>query len=371
MLASATLAGCANLPASGPTAGRIVHDAKPGKNDLGFIVRPITPAVLAEVAASRAATIDGKLRLASLEAISRADEVGPGDVLEIAIYEVGVGLFGSTAHQADAQSFDPSARAENFPAVTVDRSGAITLPYINQLEVAGHTLPEIQTMIARAYRGQSQSPQVVVVLKENVNATVFVSGEVRKPGRFDLTLRGERVLDAIALAGGTTDAPEDTVVRFNRGAHALEERFDAIRTTATDDLQLIPGDRIEVIKRPRSFLVMGATGKVSQQPFDTSEVSLAEAMARVGGPIDSSANPAGIFVFRYEAPLRPGLPETPTIFRLNMMQPEGYFLSQRFGLQDKDVVYVSNSPTNALLKFVGILSQLFSPALAISYAAKQ
>ena len=52
-----------------------------------------------------------------------------------------------------------------------------------------------------------------------------------------------------------------------------------------------------------------------------------------------------------------------------MLDPQSYFLAQRFPLLDKDVVYVSNARTNALQKFVGILSQLFSPALAVIYAA--
>jgi polysaccharide export outer membrane protein len=47
-----------------------------------------------------------------------------------------------------------------------------------------------------------------------------------------------------------------------------------------------------------------------------------------------------------------------------MMQPVNYFLSQRFSVRDKDVIYIANAASNRPAKFVAIINQLFSPFVA-------
>ena len=353
----ALLAGCAALPSSGPTAGEIKRGTR-DQNELGFKIVDIDPAVVGEIVARDAAADAAQPTLSSLAQEGRNDVVGPGDVLGIGIFEVGVSLFGSSA--AGGGVIDPSARPQTFPEVVVDREGRISLPYVGRLEVAGHTTSEIQSMIVRGLRGKSQSPQALVTIKQNLSSTVYVAGDVHQPGRYNLSLQQERLLDAIALAGGATNSAEDTVVRFNRGTHFLEERLGRIRAGAADDLMLNPGDRIELLKRPRSFISLGATGKVEQIDFATGDLSLAEAVARAGGPTDAVADPSAVFLFRYD-PAAPGAHEQPVIYRLNMMQPASYFLSQRFAIRDKDVIYIANAAANRPAKMVNIINQLFSP----------
>ena len=246
------LGGCATLPASGPTAGDIKRGAASKENQLGFQIVELDASVLQKAMAEDAATESARPVLTALAQAGRTDVVGPGDILTIGIYEVGVGLFAGGRMQ---DSLDFSARSEPFPSIVVAMDGTISLPFIGNLPVAGHTTAEIQAMIERALRGKSQNPQAVVGIKENVSGTIYVAGDVRRPGRFDLSLQRERLLDAVALAGGATYSSEDTVVRFNRGARTLEARLGGIRAGAADDLVLIPGDRIELIRRPRSFIV--------------------------------------------------------------------------------------------------------------------
>jgi len=353
----ALLAGCAALPSSGPTAGEIKRGTR-DQNELGFKIVDIDPGVVSEIVSRDAAADAAQPTLSSLAQERRNDVVGPGDILGIGIFEVGVSLFGSSA--AGGGVADPSARAQTFPEVVVDREGMISLPYVGRLEVAGHTISEIQSMIVRGLRGKSQSPQALVTIKQNLSSTVYVAGDVHQPGRYNLSLQQERLLDAIALAGGATNSAEDTVVRFNRGTHFLEERLGRIRAGAADDLILNPGDRIELLKRPRSFISLGATGKVEQIDFATGDLSLAEAVARAGGPTDAVADPSAVFLFRYD-PAAPGAHEQPVIYRLNMMQPASYFLSQRFAIRDKDVIYIANAAANRPAKMVNIINQLFSP----------
>jgi polysaccharide export outer membrane protein len=44
-----------------------------------------------------------------------------------------------------------------------------------------------------------------------------------------------------------------------------------------------------------------------------------------------------------------------------MLKPQSYFLSQRFAMRDKDVIYIANAAANQPSKLVGIVNQLFSP----------
>jgi len=356
----ALLAGCASLPASGPTAGEIQRGTK-DQNELGFKIVDIDGPLVADIAARDAAADAALPTLSSLAHDGRNDVVGPGDILSIGIYEVGVSLFGSSGIGGGVA--DPSARAETFPEVVVDRAGTIKLPYVGRLAVAGRTTSEIQSMIERGLKGKSQSPQALVMIKSNIASTVYVAGDVHQPGRYNLSLQRERLLDAIALAGGASNSAEDTIVRFNRGDHWLEERLGRIRAGAADDLVLIPGDRVELIKRPRSFIALGATDKVSQIAFETGDLSLAEAVARAGGPTDSVADPSAVFLFRYD-PAGPNGHEVPVIYRLNMLQPASFFLSQRFAVRDKDVIYIANAAANRPAKMVNIINQLFSPFVA-------
>jgi polysaccharide export outer membrane protein len=355
--ALALLAGCAALPSSGPTASEIRRGVK-DQNEIGFKILDIDGPLVDRINAEAAAADLAQPTLSSLAEEGRNDAIGPGDDLSIGIYEVGISLFGSS--EAAGGVIDPAARAQTFPDVIVATDGTIRLPYIGKLQVAGHTAAEVQGMIERGLKGKSQSPQALVVIKSNIASTVYVAGDVHAPGRFALSLQRERLLDAIALAGGATNSAEDTVVRFNRGTHFLEERLGRIRSGAADDLVLIPGDRVELLKRPRSFISLGATGKVEQTDFETGDLSLAEAVARAGGPTDSVADPSAVFLFRY-TPAAPGEQVRPIVYRLNLLQPASYFLSQRFAIRDKDVIYIANAAANRPAKMVNILNQLFAP----------
>ena len=246
----------------------------------------------------------------------------------------------------------------------MDRDGNVRLPYAGEIHVGGKTPGEIEALVAGAYRGKSQSPQVVVTVDKNLSQTVVVAGDVRKPGRIELSLQNERLFDAVAIAGGAVSQTQDMVVRFSRGNRHVDERLDRIEAGAPDDLVLIAGDRIELIREPQTFVVLGATNHVSQVPFDQTDLTLSEAVARAGGPNDATANPKAVFLFRYDpAPDGVGAPHA-TIYQLNMMDPKSYFLAQRFAMRNKDVLYISNAAINRTAKFVAIINQLFSPFVA-------
>ncbi len=310
-----------------------------------------------------------------MAAPGEVDVIGPGDVLQITVFEIGTALFsagggGGLLNSPNSNGvYSPLAGGENFPPVAVGRDGVVSLPYVGRLTVAGRTADEVQTLIADALKEKSQAPQVIVSIRDNVANGVVVMGDVKKPGRVPLTLARERVLDAVAAAGGGAYPTQDLIVRVSREGRYAQMRLDRIVAGEVDDLTLIPHDRVEVLYHPRSFTVFGAVSKVSEVPFQTPRVSLAEAIGRSGGPSDQQADPTAIFVFRFTPTDAEGehQPDAkPVAYRLDMLRPQSYFLAQAFQMRPKDVIYVANARSNQLVKLVQILNLFFQPA----YTAK-
>lgn len=385
LMAMAGLSACATLPRNGPTGNQIRQDLVK-RNEVGFEIIDVAPDNIGTLTA-----VDNPTgALSVLAADGLVDTLGPGDILSVEIYEVGVSLFGGRANIASASAGpmpDSTASAQTVGdgGVVVDRDGNITIPYAGTISVLGQTPAQVQQRIVTGLRGKSQSPQVVVSLRRNVSNTVVVMGAVSNPQRVPLTLARERLLDVIAGAGGisrtaqtgastaTGTGPQDYIVRFTRRGRTVEQPLDTVLSGSPDDLMLLGGDRIELIRQPRTFTVFGAIDRISQIPFESRTLTLAEALARAGGPNDGRADPRSVFVFRL--PPAGALPpgggaEKPVIYRINMMQAQNYFLAQRFMMRDKDVVYIANAAGNQPLKALQALGQLFSPILSVQNATR-
>ena len=158
-----------------------------------------------------------------------------------------------------------------------------------------------------------------------------------------------------------------------------------VQTIPEENIPVEPLDRIQVDYLPRSYLSFGATGKVAQIQFDAATVSLAEAVARVGGLDDARANPEAVFLFRFErpgnaqalgltpanaspVPAQPVIPGAvaqgmPVVYKVNMRDPQTFFAIQQFAMQDKDLIYIANAPTVQIYKFLQLIYTFTSPVL--------
>jgi polysaccharide export outer membrane protein len=356
LLLAVALSGCATLPSSGPTGVEIRHAAaaKPGQY----------PFTLVEVQTPSAIPPAPVVPSSALVAMPPrpTDLIGPGDVLNITVYEAGVSLFGTalrTAAAGGTTAVDTSSSAERLPAVRVDDYGYIKVPFVGRLRAAGHTAAELQSMIQSGLRGMSQDPQVLVTIEQSITNSIILAGEVSKPGRLVLATNRESLVDAIALAGGYRGQAKDAVARVQRDGQSFEIRLSDLLDMPQQDVQVAPGDRITLISRPQSFSVLGAPNKSEEIDFPRGRLTLAEAVALAGGANPNAGDAAAVFVFRY-VPQANGI-EQPTVYHLNMMRPGAYLLSQRFLMHDRDVLYVGNARANQFTKFINLLSQLFVP----------
>jgi protein involved in polysaccharide export with SLBB domain/tetratricopeptide (TPR) repeat protein len=85
--------------------------------------------------------------------------------------------------------------------VRVTPEGSISLPALGCVPAQGLTLRELQQELNERYRAQIEGMEVIPVLVQRAPRYVYVLGEVRTPGRFEL-VGPTTVIQAVGLAGG-------------------------------------------------------------------------------------------------------------------------------------------------------------------------
>ena len=166
----------------------------------------------------------------------------------------------------------------------------------------------------------------------------------------------------------------DISVVLSRGNRIVRVPMEAVLDDPHEDIFLQPGDVVTLVHDPLTFTVVGATGRNAVVPFEMVRLTLEEALAKAGGILDDRADPAGVFVIRFETPqVAHELPQAqgvpveaggvPTIYQLDMRAPASLFLARSFPMRNKDIVYVSNAPVTDIQKVFQLLNLLVTPAV--------
>ena len=368
------LGGCALMPASGPANIDIISASA----DVAPVVTQSLPYALV------------KLTPEVVEALSRyepkfsnsftdhrppqAYHFGIGDTVGITVFEASSGGLFIPA--------DAGVRPGNFvtlPNQAVDDKGNISVPYAGVIRAQGRTQVEVQQAIVDALKNRAIEPQVVVTLLEQKTSLISVIGEVARPDRFPANKAGERILDTLTRAGGPRAQGFDAFVMLEREGHRATVPFGALLYEPSNNIYTHAGDTIYVYTEPQTFLAFGATGGGgggagggSQIKFDAWRITLAEAVAKAGGLSDALADPASVFLYRgepREVAQRLGVdcskfqgPIIPVIYNVNLRDPSGYFLAKAFEIRNKDVLYVSNTVSTQVTKFLNYLQLIVATA---------
>ena len=368
------LSGCSALPDSGPSTDAVLNGAAQTAPDGAAIqnyeLADIDPSVI-EALSVRS---PGSLAKRFGDYRPPIDPViGVGDVVRITIWEAGSGgLFSSTPIVGQ---FSTGANSATIPDQSVGRDGTITVPFAGRVRAVGLSPSRLQARIAAALNGKAIQPQVLATVVKQISADATVVGESTGGAVVPLASGGTRVLDAIAQAGGIHTPLFETEVRLSRGGRTEAVPVSTIVSNPRENVYLRPGDTVAIVRKPRAILALGATGGSSQIPFDSDHMTLADALAKAGGLQDYRADPAGVFVFRFEsnavaARLRPGSPlvatraRVPFVYRLNLRDPTGMLLAQHFPMFDGDMLYVSNSPYVSIQKATQIFNNVAQPITA-------
>ncbi len=370
LLGAFSLAGCLT-PSSGPQRAMIAEDA--GGQTIpdgagGAVVRPTYELVefdqsLLPLLRLRAHdTLVG--HFGNTRGAPGRVTVGVGDVIGLSVYEAsGGGLF--TPASTD------TLRAGNYvslPQQLVDEDGTISVPFAGRIPVRGKSTREIESLITSRLKDRAIEPQVIASVLDSRSSLYSVQGEAQHPGRFAINWAGERLFEGISRAGGPKWPDYETSVTLTRRGKTATAMLQTIVRNPREDIYLQPGDEIFLRREPRFYTALGATGQSGHYPIDVPRITLAEALGRARGLLDTQADPTGIFLLRWERPevlakmgrdVRPyGSARIPTIYHIDLQNPSHLLASQQIDIVDKDVLYVTNATTVEVRKALQVFADL-------------
>lgn len=372
-----SLAACSSLGGSGPSTGKI--EAAAGRLMDDGQVR------IVDVDAAFAAGLrrrQGQGSFAELLGDVTATDirVGRGDALSVSVFEAPPALlFGAVSRlgSSTAPTLASPGAPTSLPPIIVDQLGNIAVPFAGTIRAEGRTLAEIQAAIRIRLLGKANDPQVLVSESGNSSRTVTVIGETGMNMRAPLTPHGERLLDVLASAETLKQSVDKTTIQIAREGRVVAMPLRSVIADPKQNIHLQPDDVVTALYKSFSFTALGVVKQAAEIDFETSGITLSQALGRIGGLDDERADVRGVFIFRFEDPTAFGMADLtgtvtdrqgriPVIYRLNMSQGESIFLAQQFLVKDKDVIYVSKAPLVDLQRFLGVVSQFVYAAININ-----
>ena len=257
---AAASAGCTLIPNVGPSANKIEESAgQPGPDAAVIQVVTVDDAVARRLLAQR------KQRLFS-EALGGVRPptgmtIGPGDAIEVNIWEAPPATLFSSGVSADLRGGTSGSRVVTLPEQVIDRDGFVNVPFAGKIAAAGRSLPEIEQEVARRLKGKANQPEILVRRVRNASSTVTVVGEVGNSVKVPLTPSGERLLDALAAAGGVRQPVNKMTVQITRGSDFYSMPLQTVIRDPRQNVSLQAGDVVTAIAQSLSFTALGSTIK--------------------------------------------------------------------------------------------------------------
>ena len=270
-----------------------------------------------------------------------ADEIRPGDVLGLSIWEnVDDGLLTSLGSSSTA-----------LTEIQVDSGGYIFVPYAGRIRASGNTPDQLRNVITERLSAQTPDPQVTVARVAGDGATVSVMGRVNGQGVYPIERPTRNLSSMLARAGGVAIEPEIAVVTVKRGNESGRVWLTDLYGSPSNDIALRPGDLVVVEEDQRAFTAIGAFGGQSRVPLGNEMINAIEAVAMVGGLNTTLADPTGVFVLRDEPESvasrvlgRQVVGSQRMAYVLDLTRPNGLFLARDFLIRDEDTIYVTEAP---------------------------
>jgi len=235
----------------------------------GMLILQLAVVASAQEAAPSAVSAPGSSapptgKLAAAESSQSQDRTGTVSSISGAITQPGKAggmgdpAFGGERHplyrlsKSDTVDLNFTFSPDFNQTLTVQPDGFVVLKGAGVLLAEGLTVPQMQQAVTYAYRGFLHEPEVTVTLKDFDKPYFLASGEVGRPGKYEL--RGDlTVNEAVAIAGGfTQQARHSQVVLFRRisayvaESHVLDLKKMLDSRDLREDLHLQPGDFIFV-----------------------------------------------------------------------------------------------------------------------------
>jgi polysaccharide export outer membrane protein len=159
--------------------------------------------------------------------------------------------------------------------VMVQPDGYVDLQGAGSVFIQGLTLPEVVEAFKKAYSGTLHEPIIDVDLVDFQRPFFLVSGQVNKPGEYDLR-HDTTVSEAIATAGGFASTARTQVFLYHRvSPDWVEVKKLSVKDilngkNVNEDAELSPGDMIFVpekfITKFRKYVPYGVGTSIAASP---------------------------------------------------------------------------------------------------------
>ena len=379
LIMALALSGCNGLPRSGPDDGAIERGAsikvtnRDKKVGIDYVLMDINSSILTSFA--QAAPTSIRDSFGGGRGGAPNIPLGIGDVVQVSVFEAQAGGLFIPA--------EAGSRPGNFitlPSQTIDRSGTISVPYAGRVRAAGRSKEAVEQDIADKLANRAIEPQVVITSVASHSSEVAVLGDVNRAAKIEVTVAGERVLDVISAAGGISTPSKETYITLQRGNRTATISYEKLQNTPAENIFIAPGDTVLVNRERRTYIAFGATGQNGRFDFQETNLTLGEALGQAGGLLDDRADPGQVILYRAvdkKTLQHLGIDVSnfmsatvPVIFRANLRDPASFFAIQKFAMQDKDILYISNSDSVEILKFFGFVEGVTSSSAGITNDAQ-
>ena len=172
--------------------------------------------------------------------------------------------------------------------IRIGNAGDAYLPLIGYVQLGGLTIDQAQTVIENRLREGDfvRNPHVTLVLKDFVNQSAIVAGEVMRPGVYPI-MGSQRLLEVLAMAGGLSPRAGKTVTITHR-----DHPDDPVKVNLPGDMEKSPAENIEIfpgdtllVNRAGLVYVVGEVQRPAGIVMDNYEkMTVMQAIAISGGP---------------------------------------------------------------------------------------
>ena len=204
------VAGCSSLPTAGPTASDVKHQ-EIKDSEARFDLVDIDDNVVAALLAAPHESFQARFKKYGKPP---QPKIGVGDGVVVSIWEAaGGGLFGASP----TEHVSAGSRNVTIPEQIVTpgwrHQRAVRRPRAGRRAAAAS---RCSATIEQRLAEKAIEPQVIVTVTRSVTNSATVTGEVVHGARVPLSLKGDRLLDLIAAAGGAKAPVYETFVRLSR-----------------------------------------------------------------------------------------------------------------------------------------------------------
>jgi polysaccharide export outer membrane protein len=190
---------------------------------------------------------------------------------------------------------DIEIKAYNIPeldqVVRIRPDGKISVVLLNDIQAAGLTPVQLGEILSNAFATHYRNPRISVIVRGFSTLSVYVGGEVLRPGL--IPLRSDTtVLQAVMEAGGLKETSHATSVLLLRGLETgtpqtITLNVEEILASKIPDVPLRPSDVLYVPKSNISVYVGGEVAHPGLLPLN-GELTVLAAIFQAGGLKDTA-----------------------------------------------------------------------------------